>query len=290
MPVGRAIWSGSVSFGLVNIPVKLYTAVREEPVRFHMLHDQDKVRLQRRMVCPADQKEVHPEHIVKGYEIAPDQYVVVDQREMDAVLPEKSRNIEITDFVDLASIDPLYYDRSYYLLPDKNAGKAYHLLLQAMQTAGKVGIARLVMRNREYLAAIRPLEGVLALSTMHFGDEVVPASELDQKPAAVEVAQRELQAARQLIDSLAGPFDPRQYHDQYKRRLQELVERKARGEQIVTPPPVSGHKGRPVDLVEALEASLARIKGEDPRPRRATKGAPDARSSSRGSRGKSTRR
>jgi DNA end-binding protein Ku len=253
----RSMWSGSISFGLVNIPVKLYVAVREERVAFHMLHDQDKVRLQRKMVCPADGKEVHAEHTVKGFEIGPDQYVVVSQEELDAVAPEKSRTINIQDFVSLDDIDPVYYDRAYYLAPGEHAAKAYRLLVDAMTKAKKVGVAKFVMRNKEYLAALRPVEGSLFLSTMHFGDEVVDASTIPGLPVHVKVDEREVKMAMQLIESLDTKFDPHAYRDEYKDRVMELVKRKAEGEEVVTQPEVPKKSGRVVDLMSALEASLA---------------------------------
>jgi DNA end-binding protein Ku len=257
------MWSGSLSFGLVNIPVKLYTAVKEERVAFHMLHDQDHVRLQRKMVCPADGKEIHPEHIVKGYEVAPDQYVIVSAEELEALAPEKSRNIDITDFVDLTDIDPMYYDRPYYLLPGPNAARPYRLLVEAMTKSGKVGIARFVMRDKEYLAAIRPVEDVLCLETMHFGNEVLPAEEIDDEaPSKVHVGERELKVAQQFIESLSTEFQPKKYHDDYQERVKAMLAKKAKGEDVVTPPPVERKAGKAVDLMAALEASLAQARGK----------------------------
>src|SRR5688500_592808 len=183
----RSMWTGSISFGLVNSPVRLYGAVREKGVAFHLLHDQDNVRLQRKLVCPADGKEVHPEHIVKGYEIAPDQYVVVQQEELKALAPKASRMIEIQDFVELSDIDPIYYDRAYYLAPGDNAAKPYRLLVTAMEKSKKVGIATFVMRDKEYLAALRPVDGAICLETMHFGEEVIPVDKLDSIPGDVKV-------------------------------------------------------------------------------------------------------
>src|SRR4051812_10515240 len=174
----RSMWSGSISFGLVNVPVKLFIAVREKNIHFHMLHDQDHARLRRKMVCEADGKEVHPEHIVRGYEIAPDRYVIVNDRELEALAPKASRSIEIHDFVDIDEIDPLYYDRPYYLAPGEHATKSYRLLVEAMQKSKKVAIATFVMREKEYLAALRPVNGVICLTTMHFSDEVLPARDV----------------------------------------------------------------------------------------------------------------
>src|SRR5687767_8087348 len=172
----RAIWSGSISFGLINVPVKLYSAVSRKTVRFHQLHDADGVPIRQKRVCPEDRKEVPYEHIVKGYEISKGQYVVVTPEELEAIDPKKTRTIDIQDFVDLEQIDPVFYDHSYYLAPDKGAAKAYRLLLQAMDDAGKVAIARVVIRTKEYLAAVRPAGGALMMTTMVFGDEVVPTS------------------------------------------------------------------------------------------------------------------
>src|SRR5437660_2284893 len=257
----RSMWTGSISFGLVNIPVKLYNAIREERVAFHMLYDQDKSRLQRKMVSSITGKEVHPEHIVKGYEIAKDQYVVVSQEELDSVAPEESRTIDIRNFVDLDDIDPVYYDRPYYLAPAEHAARPYRLLLEAMSKSRKVGIAKFVMRNHEYLAALRARDGGLVLDTMHFHHEIVPMDQVPALPVTVKVEDRELKVAIQLIESLAGEFEPKQYKDEYRDRVLEMVQRKAQGEEIVTQPPAGEKPGRVVDLMAALEASLANARG-----------------------------
>jgi DNA end-binding protein Ku len=261
MAAARAIWSGSISFGLVNIPVKMHTAVREDRISFHMLHDQDKVRLQRKMICPEDGKEVHPEHTVKGYEIAKGQYVIVQQQELQGCAPEKTRSIEITDFVELAQIDPIYFDRAYYLTPAEHAAKPYRLLLEAMQRSGRVGIARIVMHEKEYLAALRTKGDALCLSTMHFGNEIVPVDQLGDLPNA-KVGDKELKAADQLIESLLTDFDPSKYHDEYKSCVMAMIEKKANGEQIVIEQ--SSHprtSAKAPDLMAALQASLAKAKG-----------------------------
>src|SRR5216110_1983004 len=257
----RSMWTGSISFGLVNIPVKLYNAIREERVAFHMLHDQNKARLSRMMVDSVTGKEVHPEHIVKGYEIAKDQYVVVTQEELDSVAPEESRTIDIRTFVDLDDIDPVYYDRPYYLAPAEHAARPYRLLLEAMHKAHKVGIAKFVMRNHEYLAALRPRESGLVLDTMHFHHEIVPMDQVPGLPVTVKVEDREMKVAMQLIESLSGDFKPQEYKDEYRDRVLEMVQRKAQGEEIVTQPAVGEKPGRVVDLMAALEASLAKARG-----------------------------
>ncbi len=256
----RAMWSGAITFGLVTIPVKLYTAVRENNVDFHMLHDQDHARLKRKMVCSVEDTEVHPEHTVKGYEIAPDQYVIIEQAELEAVQPKKSRAIAIEDFVDLGKIDPVFYDRPYYLVPEETGAKPYRLLVEAMQKTQRVGIARFVMRNKEYLAAIRPLEDALVLETMHFAEEVVPIKDLQEVPRQVKSDVRELKMAEQLIDSLYGEFTPDKYKDEYTQAVRQMVQRKASGEKIVTAPAPKDAAGRAGNLMEALQASLDRAR------------------------------
>jgi DNA end-binding protein Ku len=262
MAASRPIWTGTISFGLVNIPVKLHTAVREQRISFHMLHDQDNVRLRRKMVCPADNKEVHPEHIVRGYEIHKDQYVIVSPEDLEQCGPKSTKTIEITDFVDLNDIDPIYYDRPYYVVPQSAAGKAYRLLHEAMTHSKKVGISKLVMHDKEYLAALRPLENVIVLHTMHFGDEVASAETLDGLPGEQKAADRELKMAAQLIDSLATSFKPDQYHDDYRDCVAAMLEKKAHGEHIVTQPRTSAKPAKAGDLMAALEASLAEAKAQ----------------------------
>jgi DNA end-binding protein Ku len=257
----RSIWTGSITFGLVNIPVKLFLAVREKDIQFHMLHDQDNVRLQRKMVCPADGKEVHSEHVVKGYELSPGQYVVVREEELEAAAPKKSKTIEMEDFVDLGQIDPVYFDRPYYVVPQEQGVKAYRLLVEAMEKSKKVGIARFVMRNKEYLCALRPQDGALVLETMHFNDEVIPVDKVDGVPHKAKSDERELKMASQLIESLSTKFKPEKYHDTYREAVQEIIEKKAEGEEVVTQPAVEEKKGRVTNLMAALEASLAKAKG-----------------------------
>src|SRR5829696_285673 len=179
----RPIWSGSISFGLVTIPVRLFTAVREKRLHFRTLHDQDKVPLKQKMFCPADGKEVHPEHMVKGYEIEKDRFVIIRQEDLEAARPKGTKAIEILDFVELDEIDPLFFDRPYYVAPKPEGAKPYKLLLEAMEKTKKVGIAKVVMWNKEYLAALRPLDGTLVMETMHFNDEVVPS----ERVAGLEV-------------------------------------------------------------------------------------------------------
>src|ERR687884_575268 len=212
----RAIWSGAISFGLVNIPVKLYSAVSRKTVRFHQIDAESGQRIRQQRVNPASGDEIPYEQIVKGYEISPDKYVTITPEELDALQPQKTRTIDIEEFVDLEQIDPIYYDHPYYLVPDKGAAKAYKLLLDAMRDAGKVAIARVVLRSKEQLVAIRPAPGdVLMMETMVFADEIVPPDSIEDLPeeAQAKTSDRELKMARQLIDSLSSDFEPERYHD-----------------------------------------------------------------------------
>lgn len=260
MAASRPIWTGTISFGLVNIPIKLHTAVREQRISFHMLHDQDNVRLRRKMICPEDNKEIHPEHIVRGYEIHKNQYVIVTPEDLESCGPKSTKTIEITDFVDLVDIDPVYYDRPYYILPQAAAAKPYRLLLDAMTRSKKVGISKLVMHEKEYLAAVRPVENVIVLHTMHFGNEVVKADSIDGLPSEQRVGDRELKVAEQLIESLATSFKPEKYHDEYRNCVVAMLEKKAEGERIVTQPQTAAKPVKAGDLMAALEASLAEAK------------------------------
>jgi DNA end-binding protein Ku len=252
----RSIWSGAISFGLVNVPVKLYSAVSRKSVRFHQLHDADHVRIQQKRVCPADGEEVPYDNIVKGYEIAPDQYVVIEPEELEALDPKKTRSIDIQEFVDLDEIDPIYFDHPYYLAPGTGASKPYRLLLQAMQETNKVAIARVVIRQKENLVAIRATGNVMTMATMVFQDEVIDPDTIDELPDdEADASEREVEMAQQLIGSLTADFEPEKYHDEYRERVLELIEAKAQGQEITIQPE---EEPAPVpDLMAALEQSLA---------------------------------
>ena len=270
----RPIWSGTITFGLVTVPVKLVTATRSQDVRFNQLEEGTGSRIRYRKVSEATGEEVPNERIVKGYEISPGQYVVVDQEEMDAFAPKATRMIEIEDFVDLDQIDPIFFDNPYYLTPDRGAAKPYRLLLDAMADLEKVAVGRFVLRGKEHLVAIRPLGDALCIETMRYVDEVVPIEELDGLPEGeVEPTKRELDMAHQLIEALSGDFEPEKYHDEYREQMRELIEKKAAGEEIVAEPLVE-EPAKVVDLMAALEASLARAgKGGDGEARRPAKKA-----------------
>ena len=259
--MARAIWSGSISFGLVNIPIKLVGATSDKDIHFNQLHEQDGARIRYKKVCAKDGDEVPNEDIVKGYEIRSGHYVTFTDEELDSADPKSARTLDIEDFVELDQIDPTFFDKPYYLVPDKNANKAYALLLAALEKSSKVGIARMVMHSKEYLVAIRALKGVLMMETMHFAEEVVPpesiAEEVDLGDVAVD--KRQLELAQQIIDSLSRDFEPDKYENHHRKRLLELIESKAEGKEIVVEPdaPVSV---RTADLLGALEKSLAHAK------------------------------
>src|ERR671923_1087799 len=264
--MARSMWSGAISFGLVNVPVKLYSAVSRKTVRFNQLNEQTGNRIQMQRVDPETGEQVPFEQIVKGFELARDRYVIIKPEELDALDPEKTRTIDILDFVDLEEIDPIYYDHPYYLVPDKGAAKAYGLLLGAMERAGKVAIAKVVLRQKEQLVAIRPADELLMMETMIFHDEVVPHDDLDDLPEAsdLEASDRELKMAQQLIDSLSSGFDPSRYRDEYRDKVLDLIERKAQGEEIAVQPEAPAPAKVP-DLMAALEASLAAVKDDTPK-------------------------
>jgi DNA end-binding protein Ku len=282
--MARAIWTGAISFGLVNVPVKLYSATSPKTVRFHQLSSKTGTRVRQKRVDPSTGEEVAYEDIVKGYELSPDRYVLIEPEELEALDPKATKTIDIEEFVDLADIDPIYYDHSYYLAPTTGGAKAYQLLLEAMDAAGKVAIGRVVIRSKQQLCALRPTNGVMTMSTMLFGDEVLSPDRIDELDAVgeAEASKRELTMAQQLIDSLSAEFDPTKYHDEYRERVLDLIERKAAGEEIAVAPQAEEEAPAP-DLMAALEASLAEMRGGDQDTAPAGKKKPAARSPKRAS-------
>lgn len=253
--MARALWSGSLSFGLVNIPVSVVSAVRDKDIRFNLLHDKDGGRIQFRRVCSKDGKEVPNDHIVKGYDLGADQYVTFTEEELEALAPGGSKAIEIEDFVDQVDIDPVYYDKPYILVPGKNANKAYALLLAALQGTDKVGIARMTWHGKQQLVAIRAKQGLLCLETMQFSDEVVPTSPILAELELPAPDAKQLKLAQQLIASLEAPFDPERYKDEHREAVQAAIDTKAKGHDVVeSPQPAATPKT--MDLMAALEASL----------------------------------
>ena len=260
--MARAIWSGTISFGLLNVPVRLYSAVARRNIALREIRESDSSRIKHKRVAEGTDEEVPYENIVKAYELTPGQYVPLTKDEMSALAPEKTRAIDVQDFVDIEEIDPMYFDSPYYLGPAEGAEKAYSLLAAAMESSGKAAISRFVFRNKEHLAAIRASDGVLTLTTMRFHDEVVPPSELDdalpdKKP---KVAKREQQMAEQLIDSLSTEFEPDAYKDEYREQLLALIEQKAEGKEIVAPEAEAPKATKAPDLMAALEESIAAVK------------------------------
>ena len=253
----RAIWSGSVSFGLVNVPVRLFNATRDKDVHFHQLDEKSGSRIRYRKVSEKTGREVPEERIVSAYELDDGNYVTLTDEEMDAAEPERTHTIDIEDFVALEEIDPIQVDRAYWLVPEDQQGakKAYALLREALERSERVGIGRFVLRTKEHLVAIRPLQNALVVHTMRFGDEVVKASSLDGLPVRAKVGDRELSAAEKLIDSLATTFDPKRYRDTHRDRLLKVIERKAEGEEIVVEE-APQKEAEVVDLMAALEESV----------------------------------
>jgi DNA end-binding protein Ku len=265
--MARSIWTGAISFGLVTVPVKLYSSVNRKTVRFHQLSGKTGVRISQRRVDPSTGEEVPYEEIVKGFEITPDRYVVIEPGELESLEPKKTKTIDIEDFVELADIDPIFYDHPYYLAPGPGGAKPYRLLLDAMRESGRVAIARVVIRSKEQLVALRPMRdgNVMGMSTMLFADEVVDPDNIDEVEAAadVETTDRELDIAKQLIESLAGPFEPDKYRDEYRDEVLSLIERKAAGEEIAVQPEAEEEDEPVPDLMAALKASLDAVRDKD---------------------------
>jgi DNA end-binding protein Ku len=263
--MARAIWSGTISFGLLNVPVKLYSAVSRKTIRFNELRESDNARVRHKRVAEGTDEEVDYDDIVRGYEITKGRYVTFTRDELAELDPAKTRTIEIQEFVDIADIDPIFFESPYYLGPAEGAEKAYSLLSEAMERSGKAAIARFVLRNREHLAAIRAKDGVLTMTTMRFADEVVSPEELDdvlpqEKPKA---QKREVEMAENLIDSLTSDFDPGAYRDEYREELLSLIESKAEGKEIVASTSEEPEPTKAPDLMAALEESIAAVRGED---------------------------
>jgi DNA end-binding protein Ku len=257
--MARPIWKGAISFGLVSIPVQLETAVREHEVRFHMLSKDGSCRLRRKLYCPETGKEFDFGETARGIEVGKDEYILVTDKEIESVKPEKGRAIEIEQFVELEEIDPIYFDRVYYITPGENSSKAYKLLYDAMKESGKIGLARFVMRDKQYLCALRIVKDGMVLHTMHYPDEVVsiddalPGALAHAKPGAKEVA-----VARQLIDAMTRELDLSQYKDEYHDRIEDLIAQKRKGKETVevSDDTDDGPLPRTVDLMDALKRSL----------------------------------
>lgn len=279
--MARSIWKGSISFGLVNVPVELYSTTQDKSVRFHTLTKDGKCRLRQKLYCPDTKKEYDYSQTAKGFEISPEKYVVLDRKELDALKPRSGHTIDITDFVGIQEIDPVYYENSYYLAPDKRSGKAYRLLHQSMKKAGKVAVAKFVMRQKEYLAIVRPIEDCLCLQTMHYQNEIVKPDSIaaldDYMESAPKVGPKELKIAEQLIESMTTKFDPGIYEDEYAKVVRKLVQQKSKGKTISAPEASGPKSGKIIDLMDALKKSLEKDKNPTSTPRVPAKRAPAAK-------------
>ena len=256
----RPVWTGTISFGLVAIPVKLFHAVRRQSVSFNQLDDRTMARIKYKKVSALDGDEVPEEHIVKGYEVSKDRYVVVDPDELEPFMPSATKTVELEEFVDLDEIDPVYFDSAYYVAPGTTP-KPYVLLARAMEQSGKVGIGRFVMRNKQYIAAIRAEDGRLLMSTLAYADEVVDPAEIDELQGLddVDVSSKEVAMAESLVESLAAAFEPQKYRDEYREQVLDLIQIKASGQEF-TLPEVEVEKPKVIDLMAALEASVRAAK------------------------------
>ncbi|TMK20848.1 MAG: Ku protein [Actinobacteria bacterium] len=263
----RAMWKGAISFGLVTIPVAVYPATEEKTLRFNQLHDEDGGRIRLKRVCEKDGEEVSFEHIVKGYEVEKDRYVVLTDEDLNAIPVESSRAIDIHRFVDLDEIDPVMFKKSYYLVPEETGAKAYALLREAMADDGRVGVAKVSFRDKEHLAALRFKDEAFVLETMYWPDEIREA-DFGGVDVSAKIRGQELEMAKQLIESLSGEWNPEEYADEYRQALLQIVEAKLNGQEIevVAPEPTA----KVVDLMEALKASVAAAKkqADEPAPSR----------------------
>lgn len=258
--MARPVWSGTISFGLVAIPVKLFHAVRKKSVSFNQLDERNLARIRYRKVNGETGEEVAEEHIVKGYEVSKGRYIVIDPDELEPFMPVATKTIDLEEFVDLDQIDPVYFDTAYHLAPDVNA-KPYALLAQAMEASGKVGIGRYVMRNKQYTAAIRAEDGRLVMSSLAYADEVVDPNEIEAiaELSEIEVSDKEVLMAESLVESLSADFEPWKYHDEYREQVMTLIEMKRDGEEMVVPETVT-EAPKVIDIMAALEASVAAAK------------------------------
>src|SRR5712691_6316695 len=272
----RTMWKGAISFGLVSIPVGLYPATEEKTLRFNQLHDKDHGRIKYQRICSKCGEEVTFEHIVKGYEYEKDQYVVLEDEDFDAVPVESSRAIDIVQFVEIEDIDPIYYQKSYYLVPEDTGLKAYTLLRRAMQEDGRVAIAKIALREKEHLAALRFKDNVFVLETMFWPDEI-RAADFETLERKIQIRPQEVQMAKSLIDNLTEDFKPEQFRDEYREALLGIIEKKVAGEEIeVVKEP---EETKVVDLMEALKASVAATKKKTASAKKSTSRAKKAAAS-----------
>lgn len=258
--MARPVWTGTISFGLVAIPVKMFHAVRRRSVSFNQLDERNMARIRYRKVNAETGEEVSDDHIVKGFEFSKGQYVVVDPDELEPFMPVATKSIDLEEFVDLGEIDPIYFDTAYHLAPNGSA-KPYALLARAMEASGKVAIGRFVMRNKQYAAAIRAEEGRLVMSSLAYADEVVDPADIDELQGIddVEVTRKEMVMAESLVESLSADFEPDKYHDEYRDQVLALIDKKVAGEEFEAPA-ATAEKPNVIDIMAALEASVSAAK------------------------------
>lgn len=259
----KALWKGAITFGLISIPVRLYSAVSEKGLKFHLLHEEDGGRIKYKRECAKCGKEVTWDDIVKGYEFSKDQYVQFTEEELDSVDVESVRAIDVVAFVPLESIDPIYFNKTYYVAPEPSGLKAYRLLQEALEAEGQVGVAKVALRDKEHLATVRLKDDVFVLETMYWPDEIRAADfeELDKK---VEVRDAEVKMARQLVQQLSDEFKPEEFQDEYRKALEALVEKKVEGQEITVAPVPEEEPTKVVDLMEALKQSVEAAKKKKP--------------------------
>jgi DNA end-binding protein Ku len=250
----RSIWNGTIAFGLMSVPVKLHTATDSKTVHFHEVHLEDGARIEHRRFCSKEDKEVPYKEVVKGYEVAAGEYVVLDKEEIAAAAGDGAHVIDVEHFVDAAEIDPVFYEKTYYVGAGKDGEQAYRLLHDALHDTGRAGIGRFTFHDREYLTAVRARDGILMLHTLHFADELVPGSDIDVAEPSRGPGKREVEMARKLVDTLHERFKPDRYEDEYRKAVLEIIDRKAKGEAIEAPEEPSDEE--PDDLMAALKASL----------------------------------
>jgi DNA end-binding protein Ku len=256
---GQGIWSGTISFSLVAIPVQLIKAVEPGRVSFRLLHSKDYSPLSRRMFCPKEEKIVPPDEIIRGYEIAPDRYILITDEELESVSPERSRTIEIVEFIDTADVDPIYYDHPYYLVPAKGGEKAYRLLVEVMRRTAKAGLAKFVLGEREYLVALKSTQGALALITLHYSEEILSDEEI--APGEGPIDAEEKTRLEKIIREMTADFNPDKYADERREKLVTLLKKKAKQQAPVEAPALEESEGEgPVDLIAALEESMRAVK------------------------------
>jgi DNA end-binding protein Ku len=255
----QGIWSGTISFGLVAIPVRLVTAIEPGRVSFRLLHNKDYSPLARRMFCPEEETPVPRDEMIRGYEIAPDEYVLMTDEELESVSPERSRTIEILEFIDMKEVDPVYYDHPYYLVPSKGGEKAYRLLVEVLHRTNKAGLAKFVLAEREYLVAVKSEKGALALITLHYSDETLPDEDLS--PKKEKIAAEEETRIKKSVEQMIEDFNPEKYADGRRKRIMDLLKAKAKEKAPVEAPAVKEEEGEgPADLVAALEESMRKVK------------------------------